>query len=172
MTHLSANVDPDLEPLTARDYVSDRGLATAVSLALKLGRPLFLEGEAGVKQTGSPGAEQRDSASRSWTPVLRGLDTAAAVYVELSADDRDPPCGETANNVARGRSSRHIHPRVPAEARAPGAIDPDDGIAPVLLIDRLDRAQALRGRICSVLSDFKLSIPELGVIRAKTRPWS
>ena len=79
--NLPTNVDQTLELLTAQDYVSDRRLATAVFLSLKLGRPLFLEGEAGVGKT----EIAKVLAKGLGKPLVRlqcyeGLDTAAAVY--------------------------------------------------------------------------------------------
>ena len=172
--NLPTNVDQTLELLTAQDYVSDRRLATAVFLSLKLGRPLFLEGEAGVGKT----EIAKVLAKGLGKPLVRlqcyeGLDTAAAVYEwNYPRQMIEIRLAEAAGNVARGKLSHDIFTREFLLKRALlQAIDPDDGIAPVLLIDELDRTdEPFEAYLLEVLSDFQVSIPELGVIRAKTPP--
>ncbi|MFO1304381.1 MAG: MoxR family ATPase [Burkholderiales bacterium] len=172
--NLPANVDQTLELLTAQDYVSDRRLATAVFLALKLGRPLFLEGEAGVGKTEIAKVLSKGLGK----PLVRlqcyeGLDTAAAVYEwNYPRQMIEIRLAEAAGNVAREALSHDIFTRAFLLKRALlQAIDPDDGIAPVLLIDELDRTdEPFEAYLLEVLSDFQVSIPELGVIRAKTPP--
>jgi MoxR-like ATPase len=171
---IPATVDATLDLLTAHDYVADRRLATAVFLALKLQRPLFLEGEAGVGKT----EIAKVLAAGLARPLVRlqcyeGLDTSSAVYewnyprqmIEIRLAEAD-------GTVARDDLSRDIFaPRFLLKRPLLQAIDPDDGIAPVLLIDELDRTdEPFEAYLLEVLSDFQVSIPELGPIVAKTPP--
>jgi MoxR-like ATPase len=171
---IPATVDATLDLLTAHDYVADRRLATAVFLALKLQRPLFLEGEAGVGKT----EIAKVLAAGLHRPLVRlqcyeGLDTASAVYEwNYPRQMIEIRLAEAAGTVARDDLSRDIFaPRFLLKRPLLQAIDPDDGIAPVLLIDELDRAdEPFEAYLLEVLSDFQVSIPELGPIVAKTPP--
>ena len=171
---LPATVDATLDLLTAQDYVADRRLATAVFLALKLGRPLFLEGEAGVGKT----EVAKVLAAGLRKPLVRlqcyeGLDTAAAVYEWNYPRQRiEIRLAEAAGGVARDALAHDIFTRAFLLKRPLlQAIDPDDGVPPVLLIDELDRTdEPFEAYLLEVLSDFQVSIPELGVIRAQTPP--
>ncbi len=171
---LPATVDATLDLLTAQDYVADRRLATAVFLALKLGRPLFLEGEAGVGKT----EVAKVLAAGLRKPLVRlqcyeGLDTAAAVYEwNYPRQMIEIRLAEAAGGVAREALAHDIFTRAFLLKRPLlQAIDPDDGVPPVLLIDELDRTdEPFEAYLLEVLSDFQVSIPELGVIRAKTPP--
>jgi MoxR-like ATPase len=169
-----ATVDATLDLLTAHDYVADRRLATAVFLALKLSRPLFLEGEAGVGKT----EVAKVLAAGLHRPLVRlqcyeGLDTASAVYEwNYPRQMIEIRLAEASGKVAREDLSRDIFtPRFLLKRPLLQAIDPDDGVAPVLLIDELDRAdEPFEAYLLEVLSDFQVSIPELGSIAAKTPP--
>jgi len=171
---IPATVDATLELLTAQDYVADRRLATAVFLALKLQRPLFLEGEAGVGKT----EIAKVLAAGLGRPLVRlqcyeGLDTSSAVYEwNYPRQMIEIRLSEAAGTVARDDLSRDIFaPRFLLKRPLLQAIDPDDGIAPVLLIDELDRTdEPFEAYLLEVLSDFQVSIPELGPIVAKTPP--
>ena len=171
---IPATVDATLELLTAKDYVADRRLATAVFLALKLQRPLFLEGEAGVGKT----EIAKVLASGLARPLVRlqcyeGLDTSSAVYEwNYPRQMIEIRLAEAAGTVARDDLSRDIFaPRFLLKRPLLQAIDPDDGIAPVLLIDELDRTdEPFEAYLLEVLSDFQVSIPELGPIVAKSPP--
>jgi len=171
---MPSNVDAVLELLTGEDYVADRRLATAVFLALKLGRPLFLEGEAGVGKT----EIAKVLAHGLGKPLVRlqcyeGLDTAAAVYEwNYPRQMIEIRLAEASGDVARDALAHDIFtPRFLLKRPLLQAIDPDDGIAPVLLIDELDRAdEPFEAYLLEVLSDFQVSIPELGVVRAATPP--
>ncbi len=172
--NLPATVDATVDLLTAQDYVAERRLATAVFLALKLRRPLFLEGEAGVGKT----EIAKVLAAGLGKPLVRlqcyeGLDTAAAVYEwNYPRQMIEIRLAEAAGEVARDRLSQDIFTRAFLLKRPLlQAIDPDDGIAPVLLIDELDRTdEPFEAYLLEALSDFQVSIPELGVIRAKEAP--
>jgi MoxR-like ATPase len=169
-----ATVDDTLDLLTAHDYVADRRLATAVFLALKLQRPLFLEGEAGVGKT----EIAKVLAAGLGRPLVRlqcyeGLDTSSAVYEwNYPRQMIEIRLAEAAGAVARDDLSRDIFaPRFLLKRPLLQAIDPDDGIAPVLLIDELDRTdEPFEAYLLEVLSDFQVSIPELGPIVARTPP--
>ena len=169
-----ATVDATLDLLTAQDYVADRRLATAVFLALKLQRPLFLEGEAGVGKT----EIAKVLAAGLGRPLVRlqcyeGLDTASAVYEwNYPRQMIEIRLAEATGTVARDDLSRDIFtPRFLLKRPLLQAIDPDDGVAPVLLIDELDRTdEPFEAYLLEVLSDFQVSIPELGPIVAKSPP--
>ncbi len=171
---LPATVDATLDLLTAQDYVADRRLATAVFLALKLGRPLFLEGEAGVGKT----EIAKVLAAGLGRTLVRlqcyeGLDTAAAVYEwNYPRQMIEIRLAEAAGGVAREALAHDIFTRAFLLKRPLlQAIDPDDGVPPVLLIDELDRTdEPFEAYLLEVLSDFQVSIPELGVVRAKSPP--
>ena len=171
---LPTSVDATLDLLTAQDYVADRRLATAVFLALKLQRPLFLEGEAGVGKT----EIAKVLAAGLGRPLVRlqcyeGLDTASAVYEwNYPRQMIEIRLAEAAGTVAREDLSRDIFTRRFLLKRPLlQAIDPDDGVAPVLLIDELDRTdEPFEAYLLEVLSDFQVSIPELGPIVAKSPP--
>jgi MoxR-like ATPase len=169
-----ATVDATLDLLTAHDYVADRRLATAVFLALKLQRPLFLEGEAGVGKT----EIAKVLAAGLRRPLVRlqcyeGLDTASAVYEwNYPRQMIEIRLAEAAGGVARDALAHDIFSaRFLLKRPLLQAIDPDDGIAPVLLIDELDRTdEPFEAYLLEVLSDFQVSIPELGAIVAKSPP--
>ena len=171
---IPATVDATLDLLTAHDYVADRRLATAVFLALKLQRPLFLEGEAGVGKT----EIAKVLAAGLDRPLVRlqcyeGLDTSSAVYEwNYPRQMIEIRLAEAAGTVARDDLSRDIFaPRFLLKRPLMQAIDPDNGVAPVLLIDELDRTdEPFEAYLLEVLSDFQVSIPELGPIVAKTPP--
>jgi len=162
---IPATVDATLDLLTAHDYVADRRLATAVFLALRLQRPLFLEGEAGVGKT----EIAKVLAAGLGRPLVRlqcyeGLDTSSAVYEwNYPRQMIEIRLSEAAGTVARDDLSRDIFaPRFLLKRPLLQAIDPDDGIAPVLLIDELDRTdEPFEAYLLEVLSDFQVSIPEL-----------
>ena len=171
---LPATVDATVDLLAAQDYVSDRRLATAVFLALKLQRPLFLEGEAGVGKT----EIAKVLAAGLGKPLVRlqcyeGLDTASAVYEwNYPRQMIEIRLAEAAGGVERDRLSQDIFTK-PFLLKRPllQAIDPDDGVPPVLLIDELDRTdEPFEAYLLEVLSDFQVSIPELGVVRAQEPP--
>jgi MoxR-like ATPase len=171
---LPLTVDATLDLLAAQDYVADRRLATAVFLALKLKRPLFLEGEAGVGKT----EIAKVLSAGLGRPLVRlqcyeGLDTAAAVYEwNYPRQMIEIRLAEATGGAAREKLAHDIFtPQFLLKRPLLQAIDPDDGIPPVLLIDELDRTdEPFEAYLLEVLSDFQVSIPELGVVRAQEPP--
>ncbi|WP_299753084.1 MoxR family ATPase [uncultured Boseongicola sp.] len=157
--------------LAGEGYVASDDLAVALQLALSLGRPLLLEGAAGVGKT----EIARTLSVVKDTKLLRlqcyeGLDAAQAIYewnyqrqllsIRAAAED-----GETGRAVEDRIFSRDFLLERPLLA----AITQD--VAPVLLIDEIDRAdEEFEAYLLEILSDFQISIPELGTIRATTRP--
>ena len=155
-------------------YIADRGLATSVFLALRLGKPLFLEGEAGVGKT----EIAKVLAAVPARPLIRlqcyeGLDLQSAVYEWNYARQ----ILEIRLLEARGEGAvGHLHDVFTREflLRRPllEAIDrPPGERSPVLLIDELDRAdEEFEAYLLELLSDFQITIPELGTIRAAEPP--
>jgi MoxR-like ATPase len=168
------SVDATLELLGQQDYVAERRLATAVFLALKLERPLFLEGEAGVGKT----EIAKVLAAGLARPMVRlqcyeGLDTAAAVYEwNYPRQMIEIRLAEAAGGVERAELAHDIFtPRFLLRRPLLQALSPDEGGPPVLLIDELDRAdEPFEAYLLEVLSDYQVTIPELGTIRAATPP--
>ena len=173
MTSIPSSVDALLEALAARDYIADRGLALSIYLALRLKRPLFLEGEAGVGKT----EVAKVLAGALDTELIRlqcyeGLDVNHAVYEwNYPRQILEIRMLEAAHAMDRAAAARELfteaflikRPLLRAlEARAR---------PPVLLIDEIDRAdEEFEGYLLEVLSDFQVSIPELGTIRAAEPP--
>ena len=164
----------DVERLLAgADYVADRRLATATFLALELGRPLFLEGEAGVGKTELAKA----LAAGLRRPLIRlqcyeGLDVSSAVYEwnvqrQMTAIRLAEATGSDKSRLERDLfSAEYLIKRPILQALEAPADQP-----PVLLIDELDRAdEPFEAYLLEVLSDFQVTIPELGVIRAPHPP--
>ncbi|MCC6378590.1 MAG: MoxR family ATPase [Burkholderiales bacterium] len=169
-----ATVDATLDLLASQDYVADRRLATAVYLSLKLGRPLFLEGEAGVGKT----EIAKVLAAAQGRRLVRlqcyeGLDTASAVYEwNYPRQMIEIRLAEAGGHVKRDELAHDIFtPRFLLRRPILEALAPHDGVAPVLLIDELDRAdEPFEAYLLEVLSEFQVTIPELGPIRAAEPP--
>ena len=151
----------------------DRSLATAVFLALELGRPLLLEGEAGVGKTELAKVLAASLGTPAHpAPVLRGPRRhQRGLRVELPAPDaRDPP----ARGARRGdRATAHdiFGPEFLIRRPLLQALEADDGVPPVLLIDEIDRAdEEFEAYLLEILSDFQVTVPELGTIKAEQPP--
>jgi MoxR-like ATPase len=166
--------------LLAHDYVADRRLATVLYLALRLGRPLFLEGEPGTGKT----EIARTLAAMLQRPLIRlqcyeGLDLASAAYewnyarqmVEIRVAEQAAPRADAAPGGARQALADELFSERFLIRRALlQAIAPSNPVAPVLLIDELDRAdEPFEAFLLEVLADYQITIPELGTVRA-TRP--
>ncbi|MEM0906001.1 MAG: MoxR family ATPase [Pseudomonadota bacterium] len=168
LTALPTSIDATETLLAQADYVADRSLATVLFLALKLGRPLFLEGEAGVGKT----EIAKVLAAALGRKLIRlqcyeGLDTSSALYEwNYPAQMLAIRQAETGGAPANIYDERYLIKRPILEALE----TPPEG-APVLLIDELDRAdEAFEAFLLEVLSDFQVTIPELGPVRASAPP--
>jgi MoxR-like ATPase len=174
MLSTPASVDATLDLLEAQDYVAERRLATAVFLALKLQRPLFLEGEAGVGKTEIAKVLAAGLGRRLVRlQCYEGLDIAAAVYEwNYPRQMVEIRLAEAAGGVERAELAHDIFTtRFLLRRPLLQALSPEDGGAPVLLIDELDRAdEPFEAYLLEVLSDYQVTIPELGTIRAATPP--
>jgi MoxR-like ATPase len=175
MTHkLPGSIDATLELLTSANYVAGRDLATVVFLALKMGRPLFLEGEAGVGKT-EIAKVLAEALGRKLIRLqcYEGLDVSSAVYEwNYPAQMIEIRMAEAAGTVDRNRLGTDVFAeRFLIKRPLLQALETTDGAAPVLLIDELDRTdEAFEAFLLEVLSDFQVTIPELGTIKAKEPP--
>ncbi|TDJ72594.1 MAG: MoxR family ATPase [Proteobacteria bacterium] len=168
------SVDDTEELLAAGKYVADRSLATAMFLALKLERPLFLEGEAGVGKTEIANVLATTLSRRLLRlQCYEGLDVASAIYEWNYARQMiEIRLAEAAGERSRERLSEDVFAkRFLIERPLLQALKPHDGGAPVLLIDELDRAdEPFEAYLLEVLSDYQITIPEIGTIKAVTSP--
>ena len=179
------SVDQTISLLAAGDYVAERSLATAVFLTLRMQRPLFLEGEAGVGKTEIARVLARVLGRRLVRlQCYEGLDVASAVYewnyprqmirirlAEMAgrgSGDGDTAGGDTSiESVEEDIFSR----RFLIERPLLQALRSDESGAPVLLIDELDRAdEPFEAYLLELLADFQITIPELGTIAAAEPP--
>jgi MoxR-like ATPase len=168
------SIDATLELLTSANYVAGRDLATVVFLALKMGRPLFLEGEAGVGKT-EIAKVLAEALGRKLIRLqcYEGLDVSSAVYEwNYPAQMIEIRMAEAAGTVDRDRLGTDVFAeRFLIKRPLLQALETTDGAAPVLLIDELDRTdEAFEAFLLEVLSDFQVTIPELGTIKAKEPP--
>jgi MoxR-like ATPase len=155
----------------ARDYLCDRSLATAVFLALELGRPLLLEGEAGVGKTELAKVLAASLGSRLIRlQCYEGLDIANAVYEwNYPRQMLEIRLREARGDIGDGRGI--FGPEFLIRRPLLQALEADDGIPPVLLIDEIDRAdEEFEAYLLEILSDFQVTIPELGTIKAEQAP--
>jgi len=173
-SQLPASIDDTLALLAGGGYVAERKLATAVFLALRMGRPLFLEGEAGVGKT----EIAKVLAATLGRELIRlqcyeGLDIASAVYewnyprqmIEIRL--AEAAGGASREALADDLFSERFLIRRPLLQ----ALQGDAGAPPVLLIDELDRTdEPFEAYLLEVLSDFQVTIPEIGTIKANATP--
>jgi MoxR-like ATPase len=166
------SVENTITVLENHDYIADVGLATGLFLALKMGKAIFLEGEPGVGKT-----EVAKVLSHALqTPLIRlqcyeGLDISHAVYewnyprqlLEIQARQKNPEANSATDDIF---TETFLLKRPLLQA-----IDHSHAAAPVLLIDELDRAdEEFESFLLELLSDFQITIPELGTLRAKHKP--
>ena len=175
MAKIPTDIDGTLTLLAENNYVADRSLATALYLALSLKKPLFLEGEAGVGKT-EIARVLSESLKR---PLIRlqcyeGLDAATAVYewnyarqmleIRLQEASGSSNREKLADDIF---DERFLIERPLLQAIRTGA----NSAAPVLLIDELDRTdEPFEAYLLEILSDFQITIPELGTIKAASPP--
>src|SRR6202795_2608029 len=169
-----ASIDETLALLAAADYLADRSLATVLFLALKMGRPLFLEGEAGVGKTEIAKVLSGTLGRRLIRlQCYEGLDVAAAVYEwNYAAQMIAIRVAEAEGEHDRGRLERDVFSeRFLIKRPLLQALEPDTAGAPVLLIDELDRAdEAFDAFLLEVLADVQVTVPELGTVKAAAPP--
>jgi MoxR-like ATPase len=176
-TNGPATIDELTDGLAERAYLADRGLATVLHVALALGKPLLLEGEAGVGKT---------EVAKTLAEVLgarlirvqcyEGIDVAHALYDWSYARQMlYIRTLEVAGGDAGELGRRALHDLFGPEflVRRPllEAIEHDDPVPPVLLVDEIDRADdEFEAFLLELLSDFQVTIPEIGTLRAERRP--
>ncbi|MCV0397094.1 MAG: MoxR family ATPase [Rhizobiaceae bacterium] len=171
---LPTTIDETLSMLEAQDYVADRSLATVLFLSLKMRRPLFLEGEAGVGKT----EIAKVIAAALGRRLIRlqcyeGLDVSSAVYEwNYAAQMIEIRMEEAAGAVDRPAMERNVFSEKYLIRRPVlEALTGDDGAAPVFLIDELDRTdEAFEAFLLEILSDYQVTVPELGTIKATEPP--
>jgi MoxR-like ATPase len=171
---VSNSVDATLDLLLKHGYLAERALATVTFLALRMGRPLFLEGEAGVGKT-----EIAKVLSVALGRKLirlqcyEGLDVSSAVYEWNSAAQMIAiRLAEASGETDRDRLSHDVFAEQYLIKRPLlQALEPDAAGSPVLLIDELDRAdEAFEAFLLEILSDFQVTIPEFGTVKAPKPP--
>ena len=173
-TNMPTSIDEVQDLLRKQLYISDRSLAVPIFLALKLQRPLFLEGEAGVGKT----EIARALAAGLDTELIRlqcyeGLDINHAVYEwNYTRQILEIRLMEAGGNVDRDAATADLFSeRFLIKRPLLQAIDDSRERAPVLLIDELDRAdEEFEGFLLELLGDFQITIPELGTYRAVNPP--
>jgi MoxR-like ATPase len=161
------------QALAGEHYITDRGLATAIFIALQLHKPLFLEGEAGVGKTEVAKVLSRLLGARLIRlQCYEGLDVSTAVYewnyqrqiLEIRLLEAEGASREAARKNIFSEEFLLKRPLLQA-------IDAHDGLAPVLLIDELDRAdEEFESFLLELLSDWQITIPEIGTLQAAEPP--
>ena len=173
-TEIPANIEAILSLLAGSDYIADRSLATTLFLSLKMGKPLFLEGEAGVGKT-----EIAKVLSAALDRKLirlqcyEGLDVASAVYEwNYSRQMIEIRLAEVAGEVDKDNLGTDVFSKnFLIERPLLQALKPDVSGPPILLIDELDRTdEAFEAYLLEVLSDFQITIPEIGTVIAEEPP--
>src|SRR6185436_1544386 len=171
---LPNSIDSTLDLLAKADYIGDRSLATVLYLALRMGRPSFVEGEAGVGKT----EIAKVLATTLGRRLIRlqcyeGLDVAAAIYEwNYGAQMIAIRIAEAEGAGDREQLSHDVFSeRFLIRRPLLQALEPDPAGPPVLLIDELDRSdEAFEAFLLEVLADFQVTIPELGTVKAEHPP--
>ena len=171
---LPKSIDSTLDLLVKADYIADRSLATVLYLALRMGRPLFVEGEAGVGKT----EIAKVLATTLGRRLIRlqcyeGLDVSAAVYEwNYGAQMIAIRLAEAEGEGDRTRIEHDVFSeRFLIKRPLLQALEPDPSGPPVLLIDEIDRTdEAFEAFLLEVLADFQVTVPELGTVKAAHPP--
>jgi MoxR-like ATPase len=171
---LPVSIDSTLDLLAKADYIADRSLATVLYLALRMGRPLFVEGEAGVGKT----EIAKVLATTLGRRLIRlqcyeGLDVSAAVYEwNYGAQMIAIRLAEAEGEGDRLRIEHDVFSeRFLIKRPLLQALEPDPAGPPVLLIDEIDRTdEAFEAFLLEVLADFQVTVPELGTVKAPHPP--
>jgi MoxR-like ATPase len=167
-------IDETLDLLAGADYVADRSLATVLFLSLRMKRPLFLEGEAGVGKTEIAKVLAQSLGRRLIRlQCYEGLDVSSAVYEwNYAAQMIEIRMEEAAGEVDRKAMEKNVFSeRYLIRRPVLDALTGKPGAAPVFLIDELDRTdEAFEAFLLEILSDFQVTVPELGTIKAEEPP--
>jgi MoxR-like ATPase len=170
---LPTSIDDTQARLLAHDYVCDRQLATGIFLALRLQRPLFLEGEPGTGKT----EIAKTLAAMLGRPLIRlqcheGLDLAGAAYEwNYARQMLEIRLAEAEGRAREGLAQQLFSEKFLIQRALLQAIDPAQPVPPVLLIDELDRAdEPFEAFLLEVLSDYQITIPEFGTVKAPVPP--
>jgi MoxR-like ATPase len=174
LTPLPTSIDATLDLVAKADYIADRSLATVLYLSLRMGRPLFLEGEAGTGKT----EIAKVLAKALGRKLIRlqcyeGLDVSAAVYEwNYGAQMIAIRLAEAEGEGDRVRIEHDVFSeRFLIKRPLLQALEPDADGPPVLLIDELDRTdEAFEAFLLEVLADYQVTVPELGTVKAPHPP--
>jgi MoxR-like ATPase len=173
MTHGLTSTDAIQRAFRDQGYIAERSLATAVFLGLQLGRPLLLEGEAGVGKT----ELAKVLAASLGAPLIRlqcyeGLDVSTAVYEwNYPRQMLEIRLLEARGAVERATAADIFGTAFLIKRPLLQALEAVDGVAPVLLIDEIDRAdEEFEAYLLEILSDFQVTVPEIGTIKADLPP--
>src|SRR3954465_13320939 len=167
------SIDGIVSTFRDKGYIAERSLATTVFLALELGRPLLLEGEAGVGKTELAKVLAASLGARLIRlQCYEGLDVNTAVY-----EWNYPPEGlglrllEARGGGEQATAHEIFSPEFLIKRPLLQALEVTDGVAPVLLIDEIDRAgEEFEAYLLELLSDFQVTVPEIGTIKAERPP--
>ncbi|MDP2409962.1 MAG: MoxR family ATPase [Pseudolabrys sp.] len=174
ITPLPTSIDETLELMAKAGYVGDRALATVLYLALRMGRPLFLEGEAGVGKTEIAKVLSAALGRRLIRlQCYEGLDISSAVYEwNYGAQMIAIRMAEAQGEGDRARIEHDVFSeRFLIKRPLLQALEPDPAGPPVLLIDEIDRTdEAFEAFLLEVLADFQITVPELGTVKAAQPP--
>jgi len=174
LTPLPSSIDDTLALMAKAGYIADRSLATVLYLALRMGRPLFVEGEAGVGKTEiAKVLSQTLGRKLIRLQCYEGLDVSAAVYEwNYGAQMIAIRLAEAEGEGDRERIEHDVFSeRFLIKRPLLQALEPDPDGPPVLLIDEIDRTdEAFEAFLLEVLADFQVTIPELGTIKAPHPP--
>jgi MoxR-like ATPase len=174
MKPLPTSIEATLELLAKADYIADRSLATVLYLALRMGRPLFLEGEAGVGKTEIAKVLSAALGRRLIRlQCYEGLDVSSAVYEwNYGAQMIAIRLAEAEGEGDRARIEHDVFSeRFLIKRPLLQALEPDPAGPPVLLIDEIDRTdEAFEAFLLEVLADFQITVPELGTVKAAHPP--